>query len=819
MFRFTWLFIASIICAASALAEGSLVILPSKIALTGSTARQQLLAQLQRDGHFVEQLTNDVSFVSSDPKVVKIEDGVVVPVTNGNAVITANWSNQTAKAEVTVSGMQKSSEVSFRNQVQPILAKTGCSSGACHGAAAGQNGFRLSLRGYDDESDHTALTRGAFGRRIIPSDPGRSLFLLKPAGAVPHKGGKRFEVDSPEYRLLAEWIALGSPGPKKEEPRIERIEMLPERVVLKPGDSQQLLVRAHFSDGHTEDATRWAKFTAANASVATVDDNGNVQVMASGEGAITAWYLSRIAIGTVSVPFTNSVSPEVFAKAPRKNFIDEQILTKLRSLNLPPAPRSTDEEFVRRAYLDTIGTLPNADEVRRFLKDESSNKRDALIDSLLKRPEYVDYWTYRWSDLLLVSSKRLRTPAMWSYYNWVRNNVAANTPWDKMVRQLVTAQGNTLENGAGNFFILHDDPRLMAETTTQAFLGMSVNCAKCHNHPMEKWTNDEYYQFANLFSRVRAKAGDADGDFVIYASTSGDLIQPRTGKPQPPRPLEGKTLPLESPEDRRGALADWLTSPDNPYFARSVVNRVWANFMGVGLVEPVDDLRITNPASNEQLLSALAKYLADQKFDLRALMRTIMQSEAYQRSSKPLPESAGDTRFYSRYYPRRLMAEVLLDAVSQVTAVPTEFQVDLRNENRGLGDKYPRGMRAIQLPDTKIASYFLKAFGRPDREKTCECERTSEPSVTQVLHIANGDTINKKLQDKKSRAATFFKDKTSAQEVVEDVYLSALSRFPTDAEKKAMVETLNSASEDEKRAVVEDVFWAVLSSKEFLFNH
>ena len=408
---------------------------------------------------------------------------------------------------------------------------------------------------------------------------------------------------------------------------------------------------------------------------------------------------------------------------------------------------------------------------------------------------------------------------MWSYYNWVRNNVAANTPWDKMVRQVVTAQGNTLENGAGNFFILHDDPRLMAETTTQAFLGMSVNCAKCHNHPMEKWTNDEYYQFANLFSRVRAKAGDADGDFVIYASTSGDLIQPRTGKPQPPRPLEGKTLPIESPEDRRGALADWLTSPDNPYFARSVVNRVWANFMGVGLVEPVDDLRITNPASNEQLLSALAKYLADQKFDLRVLMRTIMQSEAYQRSSKPLPESAGDTRFYSRYYPKRLMAEVLLDAVSQVTAVPTEFQVDLRNENRGLGDKYPRGMRAIQLPDTKIASYFLKAFGRPDREKTCECERTSEPSVTQVLHIANGDTINKKLQDKKSRVETFIKDKTSVEQIVEDVYLSALSRFPTDPEKKAMVKTVNSAPDDEKRAVVEDVFWAVLSSKEFLFNH
>jgi hypothetical protein len=454
---------------------------------------------------------------------------------------------------------------------------------------------------------------------------------------------------------------------------------------------------------------------------------------------------------------------------------------------------------------------------RTFLDDTSTGKRDALIDSLLQRPEFVDYWTYRWSDLLLVSSKRLKTPAMWSYYNWVRNSVAANVPWDRMVRQLVTAQGHTLENGAGNFFVLHDDPRLMAETTTQAFLGMSINCAKCHNHPMEKWTNDEYYQFANLFSRVRAKAGEGDGDTVIFASTSGDLVQPRTGKPQPPRPLEGMALPIDSPEDRRGALASWLTSPENPYFARSIVNRVWANFMGAGLVEPVDDLRATNPSSNEQLLSALAKFLAENKFDLKTLMRAILQSETYQRTSKPLPENAADTRFYSHYFPKRLMAEVLLDAVSQVADVPTQFQVDLRNENRGLGDKYPLGMRAIQLPDTKIASYFLKAFGRPDREKTCECERTSEPSVTQVLHIANGDTLNKKLQAKDSRVAKLLSQPPG--KIIEEIYLNALSRLPTDEEREKMVEALDEAKDEEKRLVVEDLFWAVLSSKEFLFNH
>jgi hypothetical protein len=361
MFRY-FVFVFAI-CLATVSAEESVTIIPSKIKLTGPNARQQLLVERVHDGQLVGQVTEVTSFTSSDPRIVKVDGDVVLPVTNGTAVVSVLWKEKKIETEVTVSGMEKPADVSFRNQVQPILARTGCSSGACHGAAAGQNGFRLSLRGYDDDGDHVALTRGAFGRRIVPSDPGRSLLLLKPTGAVPHKGGKRFEVDSPEYRLLAEWIASGSPGPKKDDPKIQRIEILPERIVLKPGDAQQLLVRAHFSDGRWEDATRWAKFTAANASVATVNDDGKVQVMASGEGAITAWYLSRIAIGTVSVPFTNDIPAEVFASAPKRNFIDELVLEKLRSLNLPPSPRSSDSEFIRRAFLDTIGTLPTAADV------------------------------------------------------------------------------------------------------------------------------------------------------------------------------------------------------------------------------------------------------------------------------------------------------------------------------------------------------------------------------------------------------------------------------------------------------------------------
>ena len=713
----------------------------------------------------------------------------------------------------------ESSNWSFRNNVQPVLAKAGCSSGACHGAAAGQGGFKLSLRGYDDDGDWKSITRSALGRRIVLADPARSLLLLKPTGAVPHKGGTKFEVGSLEYRILSEWIAAGTPPPKADDARITRLEVSPEHVTLKPGDSQQLVVKATFSDGSVQDVTRWVKYTDANASVTTVDESGNVKVAGFGEGAITAWYLSRIAIATITAPYTNQVAAEVFARAPKRNFIDEEVLTKLRELNIPPSPRATDEEFVRRAFLDTIGTLPTAREAREFANNKATDKRDRLIDSLLARPEFVDYWSYKWSDLLLVNSERLRPAAMWSYYNWIRNNVAANTPWDRFVRELVTARGSTLENGAANFYALHEDPPNMAETTSQAFLGMSINCAKCHNHPMEKWTNDEYFGFANLFARVRTKTGSGDGEKIIFAASEGNINQPLTGRPQKPKPLDGHDLSIDDPSDRRTALADWLTSRDNTYFARAIVNRVWANFYGVGLVEKVDDLRITNPASNEKLLSAAANYLADQKFDLKALMRAILQSETYQRSSVALPENAADQRFYSRYYPKRLMAEVLLDAYSQATGVATEFRLDLRNQNRGIGEKYPAGLRALQLPDTRAFSYFLETFGRPDRVKTCECERTAEPSMSQALHIANGDTVNKKLSAKEGVVTKLLDAGTPDEKLIEEASLTCLSRLPTAKEKARFIKALAGTKDSERRAVVEDIFWAMLSSREFLFNH
>ncbi|MBM3824588.1 MAG: DUF1553 domain-containing protein [Verrucomicrobia bacterium] len=757
------------------------------------------------EGRAAGLVTNAV--VRVEGGAVRLENDFLHPVSNGRATLRVEDGRDTASVEISVTGFDQESGWSFRNHVQPVLARAGCSSGACHGAAAGQNNFRLSLRGYDDEGDFRSITRHASGRRVVPSDPGRSLLLLKATGAVPHKGGVRFAPDSIEYRVLSGWIAQGAPGPSAKDPRIERIEVMPDRVRLRVGDQQQFLVMAHFNDGRVEDVTHWAKFTAANGAVAQVDEHGRVSIVGSGESAITAWYLSRIALASVAAPYTNAVPKGSLAKASRRNFVDEQVLAQLESLNLPPSPRCSDSEFIRRVYLDTLGVLPSADEAREFLKDRRADKRDRLIERIFDRPEFVDYWTYKWSDLLLVQSRKLKGAAMWSFYRWLRHHVERNTPWDKLVRELVTSRGSTLDHGAANFFVMHEDPRLMAENTSLAFLGMSINCARCHNHPMEKWTNDQYFQFANLFARVRAKVGTADGEAVVFEAAEGEVIQPLTGKALTPAPLDGEPMADARAQDRRSHLADWLVAPGNPYFAKAIVNRVWANFFGVGLVMNVDDLRATNPPSNPGLMDALAGHLAKSKFDLRALIRSILQSETYQRSSQAMAANAGDSKYHSRYYPKRMMAEVLLDAVSQVTGQPTEFS------------GYPAGWRALQLPDANVDSYFLKTFGRPERERTCECERTSESNVAQVLHLANGGTLNAKIASEKGRVRQWIREKKAPGDIVEEAYLSALSRPPAMEERDRLLKLIEEAGEDGRTTAVEDLLWALLNSKEFLFNH
>ena len=803
-------------------ADRTLEILPKTVTLSSSESRQLIVAEWREDETFAGQANNELKLTSSDAAIVKIDGVLAVPVGNGRATITAVVDGHRATAEVIVTGMDKPFQWSFRNHVESVLSKQGCNGGACHGARAGQKGFRLTLFGFDVDADYTYLTRQAVGRRIVPTDPGRSLILTKPTGLLPHKGGVRLEPASLEYRVLAEWIASGVPGPRDDDPIIQRLEVLPQQSKQAVGASQQLVVLAHFSDEHVEDATRWAKYTSVNTTVASVDDRGLVKITGSGEAAVKVWYLNHNVLAYLTVPRDSTSASEAIADAPRRNFIDDHTLAKLRALNISPSPRCDDATFLRRAFLDTIGTLPTADEARALLADTSADKRDRLIDSLLARPEFTEYWAYKWSDLLLVSGQRLRPKALEAYYKWIYQSVAANKPWDKIVREVVTAAGSTYENGATNFYALHQEPEGMAETVAQAFLGLSINCAKCHNHPLEKWTNDQYYAFANLFSRVRGKGwgGDTrngDGLRVVYCDTQGELVQPSRGVPQPPSPLDGQPLSFESTVDRRIALADWLTSPDNPYFTRAIVNRVWANFLGVGLVEPVDDLRLTNPASNEELLAAASRYLIEHKYDLRALMRTVLQSETYQRASEALAENQADERYYSRYYPRRLKAEVLLDAIAQVTEVPTDFKA-ATPDSRKPGAAIPNIKRAIKLPDSYVDSYFLETFGKPERLITCECERSSEPSMTQVLHLYNGDTVNKKLAAKGS-AAERAAGETDNQAIVEALYLASVSRLPTAAERERLTEELTAASAEERRAAIEDLYWSVLTSREFLFNH
>jgi hypothetical protein len=794
-----------------------LAILPPHPVLTGPHAAHQLVVEQSRGAQYTGDLTSKAKFASLQPDVAHVsQSGLVTPVSDGTATIRAEVDGSVVETSVVIKSANAAELWSFRHDVQAVFTKSGCNMGACHGAQAGKKGFKLALRGYDSPMDYDTLTRQSKGRRVSLADPARSLILLKATGTIPHGGGARFDDESIEYRIVSEWIAEGAPPPRDDDAAVTALEIFPRQATLDAGASQQLLVRATYNDGRQRDVTHWAKYTSTEAGVASIDDLGKVTVTGRGEAAITVWFASKVSVATISVPYEKQVPAEVFAASPRANFIDELVLDKLKRLNIPPSNSANDSEFLRRSYLDTLGVLPTFDEARVFLADATPDKRARLIDRLLERPEYVDYWSYKWSDLLLVSTKTLKGPAVWSFSNWVRRGVEANKPWDQFAREIVTASGSTIDNGAANYFVLHKDAKLLNEATTLTFLGLSIGCAQCHDHPLERWTLDDYYGMANLFARIRSKNGDIDGESIVYSVSTGDIKHPtRLGSPVP-RPLDGEALASDDPRDRRAHLAKWLTAPDNPYFAKALSNRVWANYMGRGLVEMVDDLRATNPSSNEVLLAALAEDFIKHGYDVKHLIRTIMKSNAYQRSPQATAENAADDRFYSHYLVKRMPAETMLDALSQVTGVATEFP------------DYPNGLRAMQLPDNNVVSYFLSAFGRPAREFTCECERSAEPSITQTLHLANGKTLNDKLKAADNVIKRWLDEKLPDTDVVDRIYLGALSRYPAAVEKDrlvaAMAEAATSAPDEPakltaRREAIEDILWAVLTSKEFLFVH
>jgi hypothetical protein len=800
-------------------------ILPSSVSISGPHYGQRLLVEGSfADGHR-EDLTSRAEVAVSDSRVAKMgPDDVVEALGDGQTAITATIEGHRATAPLVVKDFSTANTWSFRNDVLPVMTKAGCNSGPCHGAAAGKNGFKLTLRGYDPVTDYYTLTHQALARRTDRIEPARSLILLKPTSAIAHGGGKRFNVGSPEYKIVSGWIAQGMPAPDDSDPVVKEIQVLPHEASLVPGAEQQLIVMAVFSDGHSADVTRWAKYDSGDEGVASVDNNGHVTMHRYGEAPVTVWYQSHVTFSRLRIPFPYKLDDAVFSKAPRNNYIDDAILDHLRALHIPPSPPASDAEFIRRAYLDAAGILPSPSEVDKFLKDHSPEKRSRLIDELIKRPEFVDYWTYKWSDLLLVSSNHLSNDEMWSYYKWIRESVASDKPWNEFATQVITATGNTLNNGAANYWVIHRDPLDISENMAQAFLGINISCAHCHNHPLAKWTQKDYYGMANLFARVRLKTFAPSGfrpgvgalfnDVTVYSAPTGEFMDDRLMIPLPPKPLDASALSSEIPGDTRQYFAKWLTSPENPFFARNIVNRIWRNFMGRGLIEPVDDLRDTNPATNDELLNALVKDFIAHNYDVDYLIRTIMRSATYQASSKPLKENADDDKYGSHFVIRRLSAEVLLDAYSQVTQVPEKFE------------GYPAGMRGMQLPDTAVKSYFLTAFGRPARQQTRESERTSVPTITQALHIINGDTLNDKLRAPGSSIDMLMRLGFPDEQIVDYLYLAALSRHPTDGERSALLQALASAEkekiageDDARRAALIDMSWALLTGEEFMFNH
>ncbi len=704
----------------------------------------------------------------------------------------------------------------FERDIQPILTRYGCNAGACHGKARGQNGFALSLLAYDHDFDYHAITTEARGRRIFPANPRFSLLLRKATGQVPHGGGKKLDPQSPEYRSLEQWIAAGTPRTPADAPKLEKITVSPTQRLMKFSETQPLKVTAFYSDGTQEDVTRLAQFSSSESVYARVSPEGVITAgPIPGEAAIMARFAEKFAICNVLIPRPHPVDAAVYEKLPRHNFIDELIWKKLQQLNITPSERSTDAQFHRRAYLDIIGRLPTPAETRRFLANADPHKRARLIDALLERPEYADFWANKWADLLRPNPYHVGMKATYNFDQWIRRSFRENKPYDQFVRDILTANGSTWTNGATVFYRNRREPDELTTLVSQLFLGVRLDCAKCHHHPFEVWGQDDFYGFAAFFGRIGRKGAGisapiSGGEEAVYLGPptgrrAGPVKHPVTGEAMMPTPLLGQPLDLPPDQDPREVLADWITAPDNPYFAKVIVNRIWADLMGRGIVEPVDDLRATNPPSNPELLEALAHHFRDNRYDLKKLIRTLATSYAYQLSTTPNESNAADLRNYSRHYRQRLRAEVLLDMVCDITGIPERFEA------------MPPGSRAMELWTVRSQSIFLDSFGRPDPNQDPPCERTSETTVVQALHLMNSPALHRKVTADDGRCARLATSSQTPAEIIEELYLLAYCRYPTDSERTNALKRFAKPGAS-RRSATEDLLWALINTPEFIFN-
>lgn len=781
-----------------------LEVFPRTFHLLGHRSRQQLVVTAHTTADNLLDMTAQAEFTSTNPSVVRMDGSVALPTGDGMATIRVNYGSHQQMVSVEVSGYTQPDPVSFKNETLAALTKSGCNMGACHGSPSGKAGFRLSLRGFDPPLDILTLRSEFYGRRTNVMNPSQSLILKKALMEVAHGGGRRLRKGDAAYSVLHQWIAEGLQLDRPETPDLLRVEVYPgARVLREPGARQQLQVNGFFSDGSVRDVTALSVFSSSNENVASVDAHGVVDKVGRGETAVLVRFLDKMA--TSYITYLEEVEGFVWNNPPANNFVDELVDSKLQQLQILPSDLCSDSEFVRRAYLDTTGRMPTIDEADAFLANKSPNKRNELIDQLLDSDDFASFWTLKWGDILRANGKKLQQVGVFKFRRWLYDNIRNDVPLDQFARELLTAQGSVLENPAANYWRASRDPNDATETTAQLFLGIRIQCAKCHNHPFERWTQDNYYGIAAAFARVGRKKGAIADDEIVFTASGGEVKQPRTNETMKVHLLLQGDVDVPADQDRREVFAAWLTKPENPFFARASVNRIWGHLMGRGIVEPVDDFRDSNPPSNAALLDKLSEEFVRNGFSRKWAIRTIMQSRTYQLSSRKNAFNADDEIYASHANTRLLTAEQLLDAICQVTDVPESF--------KGV----PAGTRAVELPDPPTDHYFLKVFGQPQREMACQCERSSDSNLSQALQMINGPVVHNKLRSDKGRIARMIAEKKSDEEIIKTLYLAAVSRLPVTAEMEAAKKHI--AAGEDRRQSLEDIGWAILNSKEFLFQH
>jgi hypothetical protein len=776
---------------------------PADVQLTTVRDRQSLIVQAEFPDGITRDVTAETKFTISNGDFARLDKNVLFPKADGTTELTVEYAGFTVKVPVEVKRATEESAISFKLDVMPIFMKSGCNTGSCHGAKSGKDGFRLSLFGFDPDGDYDRLTREMPGRRINLAIPEHSLMMEKTTGAVPHTGGRRFDMNSEYAETLLRWLRSGVPKDKGEVPKVVAVEIYPQGAVLDgEGATQQINVRAKYSDGTDRDVTSLAFFLSNNDNSAPIEQNGVVTAAKRGEAFIMARF-DTFTVGTHFIVLPKGLDFK-WRDVASNNYVDDLMYNKFKKLRIQPSELCTDEEFLRRVYLDVVGVLPTVEEYHAFLDDVDPKKRDKLVDTLLNRKEFVEIWVMKWAELLQVRTTRtIAYKPMLRYYNWIQERIASNMPMDQMVQELLGASGGTFENAATNYYQMEGDPKKVAENVAQVFMGMRVQCAQCHNHPLDRWTMDDYYGFAAFFSQIGRKGGEDPREQIIFNSGSGNVKHPIGGRVMAPKFLGGE-VPDVKGKDRRVVMANWLASADNPYFAKNLANIVWNHFMGQGIINEVDDVRVSNPPVNAELLDELGQQFTAYKYDFKKLVRDICTSRTYQLSTSTNETNASDTKNFSHASLRRVRAEILLDLISQVT--------DTKNKFGGL----PLGARAVQIANGNTSTYFLSTFGRAKRESVCACEVKVEPNLSQALHMLNGDTLQTKI-GQGNLVGKRLAEKVAPEQIAEELYIRCLTRRPTDKE----MNNLNAifAEIDDKKQVLEDLFWALLNAREFVFNH